>query len=121
MVDLLFIQTVGVIVAAFSVVVGIANNILTSRRDEKRNQQTLETRQAQLFMQIYNKWSEKDFVDAFNVVLYENPPVYKDYDDYVEKYVKGNPEYDRKISQIYTMFEGVGVLVRMHACSLTRA
>jgi hypothetical protein len=122
MVDLqtisLIVQIVGVSATAIAAVVGVRSYINSNNRAEearKKEQETrereLETRQAQLFMQIYSQFNSKEFVEAFNEVLYENPPVYKDYDDYRRKYIEKNPEYDRKVSQILTFMEGVGVLV----------
>lgn len=55
------VQSITVVIAGISVIVGVINPILSSRRaDEQRQltlntqQQALETRQAQLFMQIYD-------------------------------------------------------------------
>jgi ABC-type spermidine/putrescine transport system permease subunit II len=41
---------IGILTACVSVVVGVINSILSSRRAEKNDQQILETRQAQLFI-----------------------------------------------------------------------
>jgi hypothetical protein len=111
MFDLVVLQSISYVAAALGVVIAAINYIVTTRREDKRSKQTLETRQAQLFMQIYSRFSDKDFVEAFNQVLYEDPPVYKNLDEYEKKYSKMNPEYDRKVSQIAAMLEGVGVLV----------
>lgn len=111
-------QIVGVAGTLTAAFIGVRSYIGSNKRAEeakRKEQETrdreLETRQAQLFMQIYNRWSEKDFVDAYNQVDLMDPPVYKDMDEYIEKYVKTNPEYDLKATQINAMLEGVGVLV----------
>ena len=46
MIDVLTIQMISVVVAAISVVIGVINFILMSRRAAKTAQTTLETRQA---------------------------------------------------------------------------
>jgi hypothetical protein len=66
------LQTVTVLITGISVIIAAVNSIFSSRRAEeqraltlKTQQQALETRQAQLFMQIYNRWSTKEFADAY--------------------------------------------------------
>lgn len=68
MVDQLTIQTIGVGIAVVSVVIGVVNSILMSRREDRRkelslrNQEiTLETRQAQLFMALYEHNNSIDY------------------------------------------------------------
>jgi mannitol-specific phosphotransferase system IIBC component len=60
-VKLVDVQTISVAVAATSVVAFVVNSILTSRREEKRSQQNLETRQAQMFMSIYQNVTSMTF------------------------------------------------------------
>ena len=48
---LIDVQTVSIVIAAVSVVIGVANSILTNRRAESRRQIELETRQAEFYMQ----------------------------------------------------------------------
>ncbi|MCJ7573669.1 DUF4760 domain-containing protein [Candidatus Bathyarchaeota archaeon] len=105
----------GTLTAAFIAVRSYISSNKRSEEAKRKEQETrereLETRQAQLFMQIYLRWSEKDFVEAYNHIHFIEPPVYKDLDDYIEKYVKNDPEYDLKVTQISALLEGVGVLV----------
>jgi len=110
MVDLLTIQTVGVIVAAFSFVVGVANNILTSRREEKRNQQTLETRQAQFFMQIGQKLNNTEAMSRWITLINME---WNNYDEYEKKYgTDSNPEL--AAMRLGTLYEwnGIGYFLR---------
>ena len=58
---MLTIEMVSVVVAAISVVIGVINFILMSRRAAKTAQTTLETRQAQFFMQIFEQFHEPEF------------------------------------------------------------
>jgi len=53
------LQTATVVIAGISVIIGVINSILSSRRAEKNDQQMLETRQAELFSNIYNRWTAR--------------------------------------------------------------
>jgi hypothetical protein len=69
-----------------------------------RNQK--ETRQAQLFMQIYSRWQDDSFVAKHDQFLsYE----FKDLDDFLEKYGSEGLNVGRVIGRYY---EGIGVLVK---------
>ena len=46
------VQIVSIVIAAVSVVIGVANSILTNRREESRRQIELETRQAEFYTQF---------------------------------------------------------------------
>jgi hypothetical protein len=68
----------------------------------------LETRQAELLMQLYDRYNDTEFRKAYNKVLYTQ---WADYDDFNAKY---GPESDVRIAleTINAFFEGVGVLVK---------
>jgi hypothetical protein len=55
------IQTATVVVTGISIITGIIVFIV-SRKQE------LETRQAALFMQVYDRWSSRDAVKAYGLV-----------------------------------------------------
>ena len=65
-----------------------------------RNQN--KTRQTQLFLQFYNRLTDKQFFEEFKKVLNQE---WRDLDDYIEKYGYGPTLFD-----IY--LEGVGLLVK---------
>ena len=67
----------GVLVVGVIIALRQLNDIKETRETE------LETRQAQLFMQIYNRFSEVEFRENFNEVLTRE---WRDYEDYVKKY-----------------------------------
>jgi hypothetical protein len=104
-------QIVGVIGTLTAAFIAVRSYVNANKRAEEARARELETRQAQLFMQIYNRFSDKDFVEAVNNVVYENPPIYKNFDEYHAKYIENNPEYDRMVKQIIYTLEGAGVLV----------
>jgi hypothetical protein len=55
------VQTATVVVTGISIIIGIIVFIV-SRKQE------LETRQAALFMQVYDRWSSRDAVKAYGLV-----------------------------------------------------
>ena len=96
------VQTVGILVG-----IAIA---LWQLRDIKQTRETeLETRQAQLFMQIFGRHFERETRENMQFV---NGIQYEDYDDFREKYgPEINPDY-LKISSLATYYEGIGVFVK---------
>jgi hypothetical protein len=111
------VQTLGVVIAAVSVVIGVVNSILMSRREDRRrelmskNQDiTLETRQAQLFMNLYAHMRGKEFVeDSRELTSWE----WEDFVDFRRKY---GSRGDRELNTIFVstgnFFDGIGVLVK---------
>jgi hypothetical protein len=116
----LIVQTCGVVGTLIAATIGVRSYMNTSKRAEdakKREQETqelalktqqhnLETRQAQLFMFIYDKWIAKDFVESNHKIQTIDP-----------KKIKGLKELERSsgwedVVRIGTYFEGLGVLVR---------
>jgi hypothetical protein len=98
-----FLQTVGILV-------GVFYYVMTIRANQRNQQLQLETRQAQLFMNIYNKWDE-DMSNAFYEVMSWE---WTDYDDFMEKYgmVTNRERYTATFSKLVGFHEGIGVLVK---------
>ena len=48
------------LVAIFGVIAGFTYYVMTVRNSQRMQQMTLETRQAQLFMQVYDRWASRD-------------------------------------------------------------
>jgi hypothetical protein len=90
-----------------SLTVGVIYYIMTLRNTRKSQQQALETRQAQLFMQIVNQYSQPSFVEAKD--LYEKLEL-----NSLEDYEKIWADHEKaKIFRMYWgWIEGIGVLVR---------
>jgi hypothetical protein len=102
------------LVAIFGVIAGFSYYVLTVRNAQKTRELTLkaqnqsaDTRQAQLLMQIYAHLRE----DKFNTQYTELQRKYdfRDY-DYREK-VDGDIEFRAMLNSVNGFFEGVGVLV----------
>jgi hypothetical protein len=105
------LQTVLTYLTLVSVPVGVFYHIMTLNNTRKNQQQQLETRQAQLFMNIYDTFSskpyQKDRERMFQIWAYD------DFDDFFNKY---GPDVDPDEHAIWDMFcshfEGIAVLVR---------
>ena len=71
---------------------------------------TYKTRQAQLFMPIYSRWYQKEFMGPMLEVMYKWE--WKEYDDFNEKY--GLQDLDAYTSwlTVATYLGGIGVLVK---------
>jgi len=68
---------------------------------------TLQTRQAQLFMQLYSRWQEKEFNESKHFVITCDVKSYEDY----EKIFK-DEEKASAFRVVGTFIEGLGVLVK---------
>jgi len=100
-------QTVGVLVTAASVTVAAIYYILTLRTNQRNLKMNLETRQTQLFMQVFQRFQEPDFTKQWNLLMNRE---WKDLDDYRKKYSDPGPDGASLLS-VQTYFEGVAVLL----------
>lgn len=108
---LTFIQTTGIIVGVAYYILNIRNNQRKQEMGLKAQETTLETRQAQLFMQIFHRFYEPDFFDKYTQVLSWQ---WTDYNDFMSKYGwKTNPEAWYSEGSVAAYFEGIGLLVYM--------
>ena len=103
-------QTISIIFAGASIGVAALYYTLTLRNTQRAQQLQLETRQAQLFMQAYNRFTEKEFQKSwFEMVIQWE---WDDYDDFMAKYgPKTNSEDASKFGSVLAYFEGLGVFV----------
>jgi len=119
MVDLaeigLILQTISVMSAATAAVIGVRSYINSNKRAEeakKKEQDTrnreLETRQAQLFMQVYGKWNEEGFTSHWFDL---RGPTWTDYEKFKENILE-NPSRLNSLGVLVRFFEGLGVLVK---------
>jgi len=108
---LVVVQTISIVIAASGLFIAALNSILSNRRTEKNQQLTLETRQAQLFMQVYSRWNSRDFARAYGRVMY----VYKwtDPEDWQRQFMPDkNIEAYSDHQILSTYFEGLEVLLK---------
>ncbi len=94
--------TIGVIVTATSAVIGLIYYSFTART-------TLQTRQAQLLMQIYDRVNNRNFTRDWAETNWFWS--WKDYDDYFKKYGTNLNEYP-KLQNIIDTYEGIGIILR---------
>ena len=98
------IQNLPVVMTGIGLIVAIMYYTLTLRNATK-------TRQAQLYMQIYDKWSSPEFNQQWGEII--NNWEWEDFDDFNEKY--GSENNSLGLSKWFSTaayFEGIGVLVK---------
>lgn len=95
-------------VAATGVLVAAVYYVLNMRAMQRNSKAALETRQAQLLMNIYERWSNPEFQDAWTTILSWE---WKDFDDFIQKYYSSK-ESKRTINLVSGLFEGLGVYVK---------
>jgi hypothetical protein len=98
------------LVAIFGVLAGFSYYVLTVRNTQKNQRQQLETRQAQLFMQLYQDLlSENNMRSLLDLLNME----WKDYDDFERTLGSdNNPESFVKRTSIWFRMNGIGHLLR---------
>jgi hypothetical protein len=117
MVDLAEIQAAYYMVAATGVLVAAIYYVYNMRISQKNSmlalkaqEQTLETRQAQLLMNIFQTYSSKEFQTDMEEMLHTWK--WKDYDDYMSKYGIENVVENGKHATVFRIYDGTGVFVR---------
>jgi hypothetical protein len=103
-------QTVVVLVTAASVAVAAIYYVMTLRVQQRNMKATLDTRQAQILMDLYQKWAEPEFQNAWMDMMEWR---WGNYDEYEAKYGRlTNPEKYNQIALIGAYYEGLGVFVK---------
>ena len=99
------------IVQTVALLVGIVYYLTIMRNSHKTQQQTLETRQAELFMKLYETLRSPTFRKQFDDVIFRIE--YENWDD-MEKILDPieNPDVRTSWFSVAQFFEGVGVLLR---------
>jgi hypothetical protein len=110
MVDLVVLQSASYVAAAIGVCAAAVYYIMVLRATQQNMKITLETRQTQLYMQIYQQIADekfgKNYVELLNMT-------WKDYDDFEKKY--GSDEHPEKYAlrwNLWYISDGVGYMVR---------
>ena len=105
------LQTLLTFLTLISVPVGVVYHIMTLRNTRKNQELQLETRQAQLFMDIYETYASKQYQKDRERMLYLWE--FEGSDDFFNKYgVDVNPDEHAIYDMFTAHFEGIGVLVR---------
>jgi hypothetical protein len=101
MVDL---QTISLVLAALSVVVATIINAITIRNANR-------TRQAQLYVEIFDKLRTKEFIESWIDVIYHQE--YKDAEEWMSKYGPlKNPTATLKLFSVGIAYQTIGMLTR---------
>jgi hypothetical protein len=101
------LQTALTYLTLISVPIGVFYYIMTLRNTRRNQQLTLDTRQAQLMMQIYQELISEANLKTWNETMSWE---FEDYDDFVRKY--SDPDSFAKRYSVMRMFDGVGLLLR---------
>jgi hypothetical protein len=110
MVSLDEIQTAYYMVAATGVLIAAAYYIINIRSQQSNIRTTLETRQAQLFMGVYQTYVTKELHRDIETVLSAK---FVDYEDWLSKYGPDiNPDEHAKFDSVLSYMEGLGSLVK---------
>ena len=111
MVDILLLQTISVLVASAGLLIAALYYIFQLRHLRRQREIEIETRQAQLFMQLYNHYQGEEVQRSENEVILQWK--WKDLEDFWEKYgPETNMEAFTRWDAMETYFKGVGVLMR---------
>lgn len=102
------VETISIVFTGLSISLAAFYYISTLRNTQRTQQLQLETRQAQLLMQIYNNWRNAEQLRLFaKSFLME----WDSYEDFQSKYSIDNFEERLPFTSMSYFFEGVGVLV----------
>jgi hypothetical protein len=105
---MLSIETLSIVFTGLSISLAAFYYINTLRNSQRAQQLSLETRQAQLFMQIYDRWSSREITKMeWEFRNWE----WDDFDDYLRKY-NSDVESISVRAVIGKYYEGIGVLIK---------
>ena len=105
------VQTVGVLVTAASVTVAAIYYIMTLRATQRNMKTTLETRQAQFLMSLYQRWSDPEYQDNFFFTMFKMS--WSDFEDFTKKYPADSIE-NNKFFTLSAFYKGIGLLVEQN-------
>jgi hypothetical protein len=108
MVDQLTLQTIGILMTGISLTIAAAYYTLTLRNTQKNQQLQLETRQAQLFTQLYSEFRSADNLRLYGKAL---QMMWDDFDDFEKKY--GLEDWEKRVpyTSMSLFYEEIGVLL----------
>jgi hypothetical protein len=110
MIELSTLQAVSYIMGSLGVFIAAVYYVSTLRVQQRNMRTTLETRQAQLFMGIYQTYVTKELHRDIEAVLNAQ---FVDFEEWLSKYgPKSNPDGHAKFDSILSYMEGLGCLVK---------
>ena len=103
-------QTILTYLTLISVPVGVFYHIMTLANTRRNQELTLENRNAQLLMIIYDKYTETELMKQQVEILNSD---WKDIEDFWNRYgPQTNPEFYSKFGRLAYYFDGIGVLLK---------
>ncbi len=85
--------------------------IMTLRATQRNMKTTLETRQAQFLMSLYQRWSDPEYQDNFFFTMFKMS--WSDYEDFTKKYPADSIE-NNKFFTLSAFYKGIGLLVEQN-------
>ena len=103
-------QTILTYLTLISVPVGVFYHIMALANTRRNQELTLENRNAQLLMIIYDKYTETELMKQQVEILNSD---WKDIEDFWNRYgPQTNPEFYTKFGRLAYYFDGIGVLLK---------
>jgi hypothetical protein len=102
------IQTVSIVVAMIGVFIAAINSVYSSRESRQQRQTEIQTRQAQLFMEINQRVNTTEMRHSLQKVLYVED--WTNFDDWQQKYGYQSDLWVA-LTQLGSYFGGLGVYV----------
>jgi hypothetical protein len=115
-VGLVDVYEISAVVAAAGVLAGVVYYILDMRNQSRMRHTEIETRQANLFMQIYAEYYKEDFLTNLNEVVFSWN--YKDFDFWQKYGPLANPKAFARYDAVGSYFKGIGVLLKKNLIDL---
>jgi len=108
MVDLVVLQSVSYVAAAIGVCIAAVYYVMTLRVQQTNMKQTLETRQAQMFMQLFNQYISADL----NSKMIEIRRIEWSKPEELRENIEKSPDLLRSYTEIEMYNEGLGILMK---------
>lgn len=108
--------TVGILTACITVIIGVLSFMKSNRRAEEQRQIEIQTRQAELFMQLYSRWSSTDMAQAYVFSRYQVTD--EEIDQLIDEMLHPPMRTERLVEVfkqyhvLNNFFEGLGMLVK---------
>jgi len=112
------LQTLLTYLTLISVPVGVIYHIMTLRNTRKNQELALETRQAQLFMQLFDRWSDPSFAKIYGEYRYKTCAKANNDPEEICKiavhalFESFDPDVWIPIQTLAQYFEGISILVQ---------
>ena len=104
------IETLSIVFTGISISLAAFYYINTLRNTRKNQELQLETRQSNMFMELYETYRSPEFRMQHSTIIQQQ---WEDYDDFMEKYgPETNPEAWANWMSVGSFFNGIGVLLK---------